>query len=148
MAEEFSVDISGIEETCAMLDRLPVNVAKRAFAGALAAAAVPIVEALEASTPVLRGDLKAAIVTDIFVDAQGKGGQASIGFGKEGHVANFVEYGHRMVGHKPGKKELGEVQPHPFMRPAAASSGEAAIGAFAESVKQTVEGTADWSSVA
>jgi HK97 gp10 family phage protein len=137
MAEEFSMTVSGIEETCAMLEAAPRNIAKAAFARALAAAAVPVVKALEARTPADTGKLKASIVTDVAVDAAGGGGIASIGFGKQGHVANFVEYGHRMVSHKPHKKEIGTVAPHPFMRPAAAAAAEPAIDAFCESVRES-----------
>lgn len=32
--------------------------------------------------------------------------------------AHLVEYGHKMVGHKPGKKVVGFVAPRPFLRPA------------------------------
>jgi len=138
MADEFSITISGIEETCAMLDKAPRNIVKAAYARALTAAAVPVVEALEARTPVEHGDLKAAVVTDVAIDAVGKGGFASIGFGKEGHVANFVEYGHRMVTHKPNKRTVGAVIAHPFMRPAAAASAEAAVDAFCESVRESM----------
>lgn len=134
------VKVTGIEEVCAMLTAAPKGVVRLAYGKALAAAAVPIVEALEAHTPEETGALKAAIVSDIALDAEGKGGTLSVGFsGKQGHVANFVEYGHRMIGHKPKKKDLGEVKPHPFMRPAANDSADEAIEAFAGSVEQSLK---------
>jgi HK97 gp10 family phage protein len=139
VADEQLITITGIEEACAMLTAAPDNVVKIAYGKALAAAAVPIVEALEAATPQDTGKLKESIVSDIALDADGKGGVLSVGFsGNQGHIANFVEYGHRMIGHKPEKKDLGQVQPHPFMRPAASVSADAAIEAFAESVEETV----------
>jgi hypothetical protein len=92
------------------------------------------------------GDLRAALMSAVTLDAQFRGGVAEVGFGtKQGHIANFVEYGHRMVGHKPGKKELGMVAAHPFMRPAAEVSADAAIDAFADSLEATLKAGTDLS---
>ena len=139
MADEFEIHDYGIEETCAALDALQPSMQKAAIGKALAAGAVPIVSALRSRTPRLTGDLAEHIMTDIALDANGKGGTASIGFGKAGFKARMVEYGHRMVGHKPGKKEIGQVPAQPFMRPTAAASGEAAIEAFSESLAESVD---------
>jgi HK97 gp10 family phage protein len=139
VANEFTITISGLEETLAMLEAAPKNIVKGAFGKALTAAAVPVVKAVEVRTPVHTGDLKEHLMTDIAVDANGAGGFAQVGFGNEGHTARLVEYGHRMIGHKPGKKELGTVPAHPFMRPAAAESAEAAVEAFGESLTESLE---------
>src|ERR1019366_2288273 len=131
----FDIEISGIEEACAMLDRVPVETRKIGFARALAAAAVPVVNELRAWTPVAEypadmyaspGSLLDNMVTDISIDEAGQGGIASVGFsGGYGHIANFLEYGHRIVAHGAKwadrmnnylGKLLGEVQPKPFMR--------------------------------
>ena len=148
MADEFGIEVSGIEEACAMLDRVPKETVKVGFMRGLSAAAVPIVENLEALTPVRKGKLKRALRTDVAIDADGKGGVASINFGNQGHVANFLEYGHRMIGHKPTKKELGEVAPQPFMRPAAADAADDAVEAFAEALTETLVSGTSWASVA
>jgi HK97 gp10 family phage protein len=133
------IKVTGIEEVCAWLKAAPKNIVKGAYVKGLAAAAVPVVEALEAATPQDTGKLKESIVFDIALDADGNGGVLSVGFsGEEGHIANFVEYGHRMIGHKPRKKDLGEVKPHPFMRPAAAASADDAIEAFAQSIEESM----------
>ena len=50
----------------------------------------------------------------------------------------WVEYGHAMVGHRPGKKDLGTIPPHPFMRPGFDASADAAVDAFAESLAATL----------
>jgi len=137
---DFRIEIKGIEETCEGLSELPKRLVKHAFAKALAAASVPMVKALEARTPKHTGDLAEHLMTDIQVDAEGRGGRVDIGYGKEGYKARLVEFGHRMVGHKPAKKDLGKaVQPHPFMRPAAAESAEASVEAFDESINESVD---------
>lgn len=164
--EEFGISVSGIEEACAVLDRVPKETARVGIARSLAAAAVPIVEAVDVRTPVSAkdelwddetfssipgtgtGSLKKALRTDIYMDAGGYGGVASINFGKQGHVANWVEYGHHLIGHKPKKKEIGEVQPHPFMRPAAAASAEAAVDAFTETLERELVSGTTWADVA
>jgi len=139
LADEFSISISGIEETLAMLTAAPKNVAKAAFGKALTAAAVPVVQALDAHTPVEHGDLKAHVMTDVALDPEGRGGVAQVGYGKEGWKARLVEYGHRQIGHKPKNKDEGVVRSHPFMRPAAAESGEAAIEAFGGSLAESFQ---------
>jgi len=139
MADEFSIDISGIEETCAWLTAAPANIAKGAIGKALTAACVPVVQALEAHTPVLTGSLEEHLISDVALDANGRGGQAQVGYGKQGYIARMVEYGHRQVGHKPKKADGGKpVAAHPFMRPAAAESGEAAIEAFGKSLQESL----------
>jgi HK97 gp10 family phage protein len=138
MSDEFQITVSGIEEVCAALDKMPQRLVKGAYAKALTAASVPVVEALTARTPVDTGDLAAHIKTDIAINAQGKGGRVQVGFGTKGHVARFVEFGHHMIGHEPTKKELGTVQPHPFMRPATETAADAAVEAFADSIRASV----------
>lgn len=75
--------------------------------------------------------LREAIMHIIEVDSRFRGVHAQIGFGPEGHKALWVEYGHRMVGHKPDKKLLGQVLPHPFIRRAFDSAAPRALAAFA-----------------
>jgi len=143
------IQITGVEEACRMLDELPPRVVKQAFARALTAACVPIVRELEVRTPESvkaatsdqYGKLKADIRTDIQIDASGKGALAQIWFAKKDYVARFVEYGHRLLSHghsKDSRKELGNVQPHPFIRPAAAAGADAAVEAFSETLNDFV----------
>ena len=164
MADEFSITVSGIEDACAMLDRVPKETARVGVARGLAAAAVPIFEAVVSEykahgtqTPAT-GKMMRALRTDIAMDANGYSGVASINFGREGHKANWVEYGHRMVAHGvrwadrkrdyEGKLLGPDVKPYPFLRPAAARSGEAAVEAFIETLgKSLVDGTT-WADVA
>lgn len=69
--------------------------------------------------------------TTITLDAEFRGGVAMSGFSRDqGRVANWLEFGHREVGHKPDKKEEGMAAPEPFMRPAAELSAGAAVDAF------------------
>lgn len=174
MPDEFSFTISGIEETCEMLTQAPRLIAKNAFARAGAAAARPIVEALEAHTPSRSslfdeeswtrlygtgsdGTLLGHIVTDVALDAEGRGVKVQVGYGNRGFVARMVEYGHRMFSHyaskvlvfnKGGRKKYRKsgghvdldkpVAAHPFMRPAAAESGEAAVEQFTDSLRESM----------
>lgn len=149
MATDF-IEVEGIEETCQWLDGVASAIATRAYVNGLAAAGDVIESALWAHVPV---DLKAALnkahggkgalVTRltrvIEVDPHGRGGLLEVGFGPLGHIALWVEYGHVMQGHKPELKVLGEVQPHPFMRPTLDACAERAIEAFVEAVKSTLK---------
>jgi HK97 gp10 family phage protein len=132
------ITISGVDEIQALLRRAPARVVRNSMARALAAAAVPVVRALEPRIPVDTGDLAKHLMTDIAIDADGRGGTAQIGFGKEGWKARLVEYGHRELGHEPDKKDLGTVAHHPFMGPAAMASADAAVEAFTEVLSESL----------
>lgn len=139
-----------------MLRDAPRTVVARSFLKGFEAAAAVIEEELEIRTPVRTstlwndeafrefktqtgGDLKAALMHVTTLDSNFKGGLLEVGFGKQGHVANFVEYGHRMVTHRPGQRQVGQVAAHPFMRPAFDASADRAINAFADQVAVTLK---------
>jgi hypothetical protein len=142
-----TITVSGLDESIKMLSDAPRDVVARGFLRAFEAAGDVIIGELWPRVPI---DLKAAmnaahggkgaLVTqlDSFIelDSQFRGGTMEIGFGPLGHIALWNEYGHRMVGHKPKKKEIGEVPAHPFMRPAFDASAEAAIDAFANALTE------------
>jgi HK97 gp10 family phage protein len=139
MPDEAGITISGIAETAAMLDELPRYIVLHGFNEGLHAAAEVIEREMRPRIPVHEGELKAALMHEVTLDSNYRGGIASVGFGNMGMRAFWVEFGHAMVGHKPGKKALGQVPAHPFMRPAVFASQEAAIDAFAASIRKTVE---------
>jgi HK97 gp10 family phage protein len=139
--------IEGADEVVKLLQSAPRVVVATGFLKALQAGAKPIVDQLEARTPERdEGErneetphLKDNITVDIQLDSQFRGGFADIGFGKLGYIANFVEYGHRMLTHD--EKEIGKIEPKPFMRPAAEAAAEAAIDAFADALTTELSGT-------
>jgi HK97 gp10 family phage protein len=148
MANEVA-DVLGLEEVNQFLDSAPTEIVAHGYLKALQAGGAVIAEELEARTPIQLvesggdlvvegGDLKSAVVVQITLDAQAHGGTVDVGFGKLGYVARFVEMGHHQIGHKPEKKKLGEVSPHPFMRPAAAAAADRAIAAVGDSILETV----------
>ncbi len=138
--DEFEISVLGLDDVSALLGAAPKQIVKAAFARALAAAAALVASELDARTPKHTGDLRAHLVTDIAIDAEGRGGTAQVGFGKEGWKARLVETGHRMIGHQPDKKDLGVVAPHPFMGPAAIASADEATEAFAETLSESLQG--------
>jgi HK97 gp10 family phage protein len=155
MAGEFAITVTGVEEVKQFLAEAPKTLVATGFLRALQAGGEVIRAAVEARTPVggeklwneetfseiatTGGALIQGLTMDVNLDSNFQGGIARIGFTREqAHVANWVEFGHRMVGHKPKKKLLGQVEPHPFMRPALAESANAAIEAFGESMLETI----------
>ena len=145
---DFNITIEGLDETVAMLEQAPRRIVSRGYRKALQAAADVIADEVRVRTPIkaedtggllAEGELRESLVTDVEIDSQARGGVAEVGFGDNGHVALWLEYGRHVVGHKPELKDTGKVIPaKPFMRPAADASAEAAVDAFAESLKQTV----------
>jgi len=135
-SDEFSIEIEGIDEVCRLFEEAPRRAIPTALLRGLAAGGRVIEETMAGLAPDRTGELLADLATVVTLDSEMRGGVAAVGFSHGGsdlhgygmdYVARFVEYGHRLVGHKPLKKELGQVAPHPFMRPAAESSAEAAM---------------------
>jgi hypothetical protein len=132
------VTVTGLAEVQRLLDEAPGLIVGRAFQKASEAACLVIEETLYFMTPEREeGErsedqvhLRDAIMREIEMDSRFRGVVADIGFGREGYRAMWVEYGHRMVGHKPGKKPLGIVPPHPFIRRAFEASADKAIAVF------------------
>lgn len=148
---EIGGNIYGIESCARALTDAPRQAVPAALARGLAAAGGILEEAIIAVMPVrdvrLGGDEEyPALIEDLRVEIiladAGEGGVVKVGFFKQGYVAAWVEYGHRMVGHKPDNKLLiggrvaGLVPAHPFIRPAADASAERAIEVFVEAVME------------
>lgn len=155
--------ITGIEEVQAFLSEAPKVLIAQGYLKALQAGSDVIRAELDPRIPIREsdlvtvamkgerhpGDLKRALMVEITLDAKYRGGEANVGFGNQGFVARMVEYGHRLVGRKPKGmsrkrfreegKAYGQVPPHPFMRPAADASADAAIAAVAKSLEETVK---------
>lgn len=138
------IEIEGVEEVAQMLQTLPKHVVASGFLKAGQAAGKVIKDAVAARTPEKTGDMKAALMMEVELDSDFRGVNVEIGFGKQGYKANFVEYGHRMVGHQPEQKDLGTVEPHPFMRPAAEVSAEGAIDMFSETLMEELTSIPGW----
>jgi hypothetical protein len=152
-----TVDVEGLTETIALLQKAPKDIVARGFFKAAQAGANIIADVLESNTPIKeedtgglleRGELRELLMISIEVDSQFRGVSADIGFGpRGGRVANFLEYGHRILPHAPPKPRnsqaylsavMGDVAPNPFMRKSFDASAEAAIDAFTESLKMTL----------
>jgi len=136
MSDEL-IEITGIDEVCRALTAAPRAAVPGALLKGLKASGQVLQDAIAARVPVKVGELKADLGMTITLDSDFRGGVVEVGFsGQQGHVARFVEMGHKMIGHKPDKKDLGEVDAHPFMRPAADMVAEAAIDAFVDGVME------------
>jgi hypothetical protein len=149
--------VLGIEECCADLRRVPPAVCGVGLVRGLHAAAEVIEREVSLRTPTrtnrVGGDQDyPALVTDlqvrVTVDSQFRGGVAQIGFFRNAYIANWLEFGHRMVGHgssKPARnaawKAGGEkmVPAHPFMRPGADAAQEPAVEAFIDAVDDSLK---------
>jgi hypothetical protein len=168
------ITITGAQEVMRMLEAAPKALVARSFLKALDAAGQVVVSELWPRVPIdikaamnkahggshtpkrsktassVQGPLVGKLDAFITLDSQFRGGVVEIGFGGLGHIANWVEYGHRIMGRKPqgGKRKkgvrregeyLGDVPAHPFMRPAAMASADRAIEAFGEVIAATLK---------
>jgi len=128
-------EVQGLAELRKKLRSAGPELAARALEKALQAGGAVIEKAMRARTPVKEGTLVADLHTTVEMAPNGTAGRALIGFGKEGHKARWVEFGHRQVAHgtaEKGRREIGHVPAHPFMRPAFEESQAEAKDAVAK----------------
>jgi hypothetical protein len=140
--------ITGLQEVQRRLSNLSREIIEGAFPTALTRSSEVIADEVRTRTPEgPEGLLKSSVQTQTEIDATKQRGNAAIGFtsqaGENGipqdHVAEWVECGHHLVGHKPGEADLGQVAMHPFMRPAFAVSADKAIDAFGEAITEYLD---------
>jgi Bacteriophage HK97-gp10, putative tail-component len=142
-----SISVEGLEQTQRMLKDAPKTLVARGFVKALSAAANVLADAVERETPVKvrdtgglldRGVLRESLMIAVELDGALHGGAAYVGFGKNGIVALWIEYGHVLTTHRPVKHPIKFVPANPFMRTALGSSWEQAVDAFARALGETV----------
>ncbi len=136
------IQITGLERVQERLKRAGPTLAQKAYAKALRAGGEVLRKEVQGRAPIKTEEFKGsnslppgALNADIQVRVKttDQGGTASIGpTAKTAYVARFVELGHKQVSHgkKRGRKVIGHVPAHPFLRPALDAAGDAAIAAF------------------
>src|ERR1700733_5711926 len=101
------ITVRGIPEIQRNLAEFPKVLVMGAFNKALSRAAAVFEAELRSRTPESDystsseeyGHLVDCLMDVIEIDSGGRGGRASIGFGRKSMVALWVEFGHRMVSH-------------------------------------------------
>jgi hypothetical protein len=154
---DFSINVEGVESVRELLVEFGSECSRQAMLKALTAGSNEIFFALQAHCPELEESGKRSgdsgdehliddIRRDIRLNQDGLGGSAEVGFHRQAFKAIWVEYGHWMKGHLPGKKLLigprtpaGFVPGTPFMRMAFDFSSQAAVDKFFESLMESVE---------
>lgn len=156
------IKVTGIPDVIKMLDNMPATLVGFAWNRSLQAAGAVMRDELQRQTPYSgesasgwtarggvgnaahggRGALRENIRTKITLDDRLRGGSVDVGFMNSdlAAIASWVEYGHRIVGRRPGLKDTGnKVPPHPFLRPAFAACWERAVEAFANTFVAQIE---------
>lgn len=155
------IEITGLNEMRERLRLLAQNLRRDYIVKAVKAAAQVIADAMQEQAPeraegpsgdaLPPGAMREDIKVRERVDKDGFA-TARIGPGKDtAHVARWVEYGHRQVAGgvnrvlASGKTrgaghEIGQVPPHPFLRPAFERSEAKAIERFKEVLRDEIAG--------
>jgi hypothetical protein len=137
--EQVFIEVEGIEDVVDALTTAPRSAIPSALVRGLAAGGAVIEEYMTGRIPDKTGQMLEDLGTTVTLDADFRGGIAAVGFGsKQGPIAGWVEYGHRMIGHAPVKKQEGQVEPRPFMRPAAEASAEEAVEVLGDTLLDTL----------
>lgn len=148
------LQITGLDQVQKALRELPAKVVVTSYAKALDRAAGVIAAEVTARAEALPESgsdtpLSEHVITKTEVDTNQRGGAAAVGFDSsqddrtgipQDLKALLVEMGHRMLTHQPGKKEVGHVAPHPFVRPAFEATADKAIEVFAETLIDGLSG--------
>lgn len=156
-----SMEVSGLKELQAKLEQLKTQDAERIIRKAVRDGAMVEREAIFERAPErlpqrTRTALPiGALARDIVIRSQkDSSDQASalVTFGKAtAHVARWVEYGHRLVRggqakfDKSGRhirgagRHVGDVPPHPFIRPAFEESRQRVVEAIVDGVRTRIE---------
>jgi HK97 gp10 family phage protein len=133
---EVHVDVKGLPELKRKLEAAGPQLAARMMRAGLSKGIEIIAQAVLANTPYRTGELQQNLVVAVDVAPSGTSGVARVGFGKQGYIARFLEYGHRKVVRKGESQEVvGFVPANPFMRRAYESSKEQAREAVIEAIR-------------
>lgn len=141
--------IRGLDNLFRDLKALPDNLEKNVLRSAMLAAARELAELIRARAPVggsgnpkgrmyanfPPGSLRSSIQARA---RRGKKGEVSAGVGGA-FYGKFVEKGHTMVTHKPGKRVVGHVPAYPFILPTAEASKERIVKAIQEAVAKGID---------
>lgn len=138
------ITVTGIPDVQRNLSNFPRLLVMQCLGKALSKAAGVFEEELRATCPETDystssddyGHLVDNLLSEVTIDTEGRGGKASVGFGRKGMVALWVEYGHRMLSHSGAPTKLARVQANPFMRRAAEAAADRAIEVFTETIKE------------
>jgi HK97 gp10 family phage protein len=157
--DSININIEGLSELDAKLADLGTKVAERCIRAALKAGAQIEQAAITERAPVKVGDggilPDGALKSDIVIKMKrDENGQIVAVVGPDSytsHVANWVEYGHRMVtggrntldkatGKTKGPgKHIDEVPEHPFIRPAYEATREEVANAICTTLAESIE---------
>ena len=155
------LEVTGVVEAVAWLNELPKNIVTLGYLRALDAAGEVIQNELAIQTPVRKetrsvssakrtgrtageqfvtgGAMRAAIRRKVTIASDYSGGYVVVDHGRYSWIANILEHGRRIVGHKPGLKDTGKtVPPNPFIRRTAEITAQPAIDAFTASITDTI----------
>ena len=152
MADSFAVQVTGLAEVQQMLREAPKNIVALGFLRAVSAGANVIADELERQTPIKaedtgglldKGVLRESIriLYELNVDVKWAGAHVCFTTNNGADaVALWLDEGHRLVGHLPGKKVLKPpaIVGNGFVRKAADLSAGPAIEAVTTSLLQTV----------
>jgi HK97 gp10 family phage protein len=146
------IQIKGLEEVLRRMRGAADHIVIRSYARALDRAAGIIAAEVERRAETLPEvsdtPLHEHVTVKTEVDTQKRGGISRISFDQTPDArtgipqdlkALFVEAGHKLIGHHPGDKNIGQVTAHPFMRPAFEASREKAVSVFAATLKQELD---------
>ena len=138
------INITGLSELQAQLDRLPANVEKKLLRGALRAGQKVVLEAAKANIRTISGDLAASLRISTRSRKNGLVSARVVAGAKKVFYAHMVEFGTAQHYIKPKTRRSlffaginAEVidhpgaKKHPFMRPAIDGAADAAMQAFA-----------------
>ena len=131
-----SVEVTGLKELLARLEKFPVNLQTKLERTALRRALQPVLEAAEAKVPVGEtGNLASGFV----IKTRNKKGLISGRVVNTAPHAHLVEFGHRLIKGGRIRRMIGTVGPHAYLRPALDENAEKTVDIFADEVEKALD---------
>ena len=137
------VDIQGLADVLAKLDKLDANMQTKGFKAATRAGAKVILPIAQADAPKLSGFMASVIMIRSFSRPSKGIFRSSMGIDAKDYTGDAYYGSFLLFGHKAGSRKLGDnrkqVAANNFLKRSAVQAGNAAANAMIESIRDAIE---------
>lgn len=132
-----TIKFQGLEQMREKFLAMATEARVNTLAKAVPPAADIVLGSMREKVPVVSGGLKKSLEMEIVERAPGR---LIVAMKTPAPHWHLVEFGHRMVGPKPDKKEGGTVGPKPFIRPAFDETRTAMKNEIRDNIRDSING--------
>lgn len=135
-SESADVDVRGLSEVIKQLEKFPKEIEKRVVRRELRKASKIILSEAKQRAPRRSGELEKGLKIRMKAKKGSRWLRSQVR--STARHSHLIEFGHRMVGHKPNKKVVGFVPPTPYLRPAMINNQDRVMSTLGEGVAKSI----------